>query len=225
MFLYSSSKDSLWGHSMRPKVTLKAIEKTVSFLNTYFDPIRPKQLTLILNRYQDKEELVPKLREKAIQVFGRSGTAESLNWIFAPTDYQKVVDFILSCDISPKLPSDPIWLSFECRLVWKKSVLPNFEASDGVFGDFWDCNEMTATPIFKINLRFGGRLMFPMGLLIPVSSHDSGSYDFLGKFSADAPMKMNPKHFLVFTIGGKRATKAWRKPDSDIVANLQEVIV
>ena len=225
MFVYSSTKDSLWGHSQRPKITLKAIEKTVAFLKKYFEPIEPKQLTLNLNRHQDKDGYVPKLKDKADQIFGKPRLAESLDWILASNDYERVANFVLSCGINPKLPSDPIWLSFECKLIWKKSALPNFEVPDNEFGILGDNNEMLATPIFKVNLRFGGRLMFPMGLLIPILTHDPSSFDFLGKFSADAPMKMNPKHFLVQKTVGKKLTKVWRKPDADDVAKLVKVIV
>jgi hypothetical protein len=225
MFAYNSSKDSLFGHSMRPKVTLKAIQKTAAFFETYFEPIKPEQLTLNLNRHQDKDGYVPKLKEKADQVFGKPRVAESLDWIFTSNDYQRVVDFILSCGIEPKLPSDPIWLSFQCKLVWKKTALPSYENSGEVFSGFESSNGKIASPIFKANLRFGGRFMFVLGLLIPISASESSSYEFLKKFSADAPMKMNPKHFRVFTTGGKKLTKSWRKPDADIAAKLADAII
>src|SRR6476659_2248699 len=95
MFSYRPPKDSCWGCAMRPKVAIRAIEKTNSFLNTYFEPIRPEQLTLNLNPYLEKDNDGPKLKARADQVFGRPGRPESLDWVLGPDDYQRVIDFIL----------------------------------------------------------------------------------------------------------------------------------
>jgi hypothetical protein len=94
MFAYRPPKGSCWGHAPHPKNTLKAIQKAHTFFDTYFEPIQAEKLTLNLNPYLDKDNLVPKIREQAVQVFGRPGKAESLDWVFGPTDYQRVVSFI-----------------------------------------------------------------------------------------------------------------------------------
>jgi hypothetical protein len=213
MFSYRPPKGSFWGHAMHPKHTLKAIRKTHTFLDTYFEPIKPEQLTLNLNPYLDKDNDVPKLKERADQVFGRPGRAESLDWVFPGEDYQRVVNFILECRLTPKLPADPIWLSFRCSLTWKSSVLPNVEASQ----------EKVASAIFNVNLRSGGRFMFPLGIYIPISPTESTLYELLGKFSADAPFKMSAKHFQA-RIPDKRGRVVWRRPDGEIAARLNDVI-
>jgi hypothetical protein len=67
------------------------------------------------------------------------------------------------------------------------------------------------------------RVSFPMGLLFPLSVTDPASYEFLGRFNADAPFKMIPKHFKV-VMNGKRGP-ILKKADEATVARLQEFIV
>src|SRR5690349_2827430 len=127
MFSFRPPKGSCWGCAMHPKVAVKDIEKTHAFVSTYFEPIRPEGLTLNLNPYLDKDNDVPKLKVRADQVFGRPSRPESLDWVLVPEDYPRVMDFIMESHLKPKLPADPIWLSFRCSLTWKDSILPNAE--------------------------------------------------------------------------------------------------
>jgi len=63
-----------------------------------------------------------------------------------------------------------------------------------------------------------------MGLLFPISVTEPASYEFLRRFSAEAPFKMSHKNFQV-GITSKNGKLLWRKPDANIAARLQEVIV
>ena len=101
---------------------------------------------------------------------------------------------------------------------WKDSALPNVA---------WP--EEFLTPEFQkqrqiMFLFLGERVGFPLGLLIPISPQEQSSYEFIGRFSANAPFKMSPKHFSVVIRTGKKGTLSDRKPDGDIVARLEEVI-
>lgn len=220
MFSYRPPKDSCWGHAIHPKNGFKAIEKADKFFNTYFEPLKPEKLTLNLNPYLDKNNDVPKLKKRADELFGRPGAPESLDWVFPSEDYRRVMDFILASQITPKLPADPIWLSFDCSLTWKAAALPHIESSEGFLGF---PNATAASPIFSVNLRVGGRFMFPMGIAIPISPVESASYDFLRRFSSDAPFKMSPKHFQAL-LPNKRGTRIWKRPDGEIGDRLKEVI-
>jgi hypothetical protein len=109
---------------------------------------------------------------------------------------------------------DPEWdttRQFTLTLNWKASILPNVESPEN----------LRQQVLFMVT---GDRVMFPGGLWIPISPADSASYEFLGRFSADAPFKMSPKHFKVGMLG-KAGQMSLRKPDSDIAARLQQVIV
>lgn len=191
------------------------------FLETYFEPVEAEKLTLNLNPYLDKENYVPKIREKAVEVFGRPGRAESMDWVLAPGDYRRAINFILENHLSPKLPSDPIWLSFTCALKWKNSALPNIDWPEEFLKQG---NEKWQRSLFIVNLRIGGRFMFPMGIRIPISANEPASYEFLERFSAETPFKMSPKHFQVVIPIGKKGTLVSRKPDEDVLGKLQEVI-
>jgi len=103
-------------------------------------------------------------------------------------------------------------------LSWKTSALPK---SDWPEEFLKPENEKWQRVLFILT---GDRVMFPGGLLIPISPMESASYVFLSRFSTDAPFKMSPKHFQVGILG-KTGKLAWRKPDADIAARLQEVLV
>ena len=109
---------------------------------------------------------------------------------------------------------DPEWdirRQFTLTLNWKASALPNVDSPE----------DLHQKVLFIVT---GNRVMFPGGLWIPISSSDSASYEFLARFSADAPFKMSPKHFQV-GLRGKTGHISFRKPDSDIAARLQQVVV
>lgn len=71
-------------------------------------------------------------------------------------------------------------------------------------------------------LLTGDRIMF-MHMVFPVSSEQPSSYEFLGRFAAEAPFKMSPKHFQVGILC-KNGKLAWRKPAGVVAARLQEFI-
>ncbi len=100
---------------------------------------------------------------------------------------------------------------FSLSLGWRASVLPNLESPE----------YLEQKVLFIVT---GDRVMFVGGLWIPISTTESASYEFLGRFSADAPFKMSPKHFKVGTLG-KSGKMAWRKPDPDTAARLHQAIV
>ena len=216
MFSYRPPKGSCWGAAIRPRSAVKAIEKMHTFLSTYFEPIRPEGLTLNLNPYLDKDKDVPKLKARADQIFGRTGRPESLDWVLGPDDFGRVMEFILESRLNPKPPADPVWLSFTCSLTWKDSVLPNAEDTETEEGK-------VAAPLFNVNLSAGGRIMFPMGIYIPVPPAQPSSYEFLGKFSADAPFKMTAKNFQT-RIPNSRGAMVWKKPEGEIAMRLNEAI-
>jgi hypothetical protein len=94
---------------------------------------------------------------------------------------------------------------------WKDSILPNTD---------WP-EPFSRQIVIFVN---GDRLMFPLGLVFPISPGEPASYEFLRGFCAEAPFKMSSKHFLVGVIG-KTGKLAWRKPDADAAARLQQTIV
>ena len=107
----------------------------------------------------------------------------------------------------------------EFRIRWKDSMLPNIAWPE----EFLAPDQQKQQEIFFLFL--GERVAFPLGLSIPISPQEPSSYEFMGRFSASAPFKMSPKHFSVAVRTGKKGTLASRKPDADIVARLQAVIV
>ena len=221
MFSYRPPKGSYWGHAMLPKNTLKALKKMHHFFETYFEPVEPEGLTLNLNPFGDTANYVPAVREKVVQIFGRPGHPDSMDWVLAPGDYQRAMNLIVSCPPSPKPPSDPIWLSFKCHLAWKNSALPNVEWPE----EFLEPeNKKWRGPFLILTMRSGGRFMFPLGIQIPISIKEKSSYEFLGRFAADAPFKMNPKHFQVLVPVGKKGALAFRKPGPEIAAQLRQAL-
>lgn len=104
------------------------------------------------------------------------------------------------------------------NLNWKVSALPNIEWPEEFSKPE---NERWQRTLFMLT---GNRVMFASGLLIPISPTQPDSYEFLRRFSVDAPFKMSPKHFQVGMVG-KNGKLVWRKPDPDIAARLQDSIV
>jgi hypothetical protein len=111
---------------------------------------------------------------------------------------------------------------FASDLAWKNSVLPNVEWAEAFLQPV---NEQMMRTSFLVSLgNDGGHISFMTGILFPISPEDPASYEFLGRFSGDAPFKMNPKHFQVAIPIGKKRNFAWRKPDQVVAARLNEVI-
>jgi len=103
-------------------------------------------------------------------------------------------------------------------LAWKSSVLPKVEWPEAFQGPE---NQKVRQFLFGVK---GDRVMFPMGIVFPLSTIEPASFEFLGRFSTDAPFKMSAKHFQVGIVG-KAGSFAWRKPDAEIAAKLEEAIV
>lgn len=103
-------------------------------------------------------------------------------------------------------------------LRWKHSELPNVAWPEEYLrpeNKKWQEVEFGYT---------GERVMFPLGLIIPVSPLDLSSYQFIRKFGGCAPFKMSPKHFSVVVRVGKKDTLADRKPDSKVVSLLDRAL-
>jgi hypothetical protein len=105
-------------------------------------------------------------------------------------------------------------------LAWKSSVLPKVDWAEAFLGPE---NHIVRQFLFMFGVM-GNRVAFPMGIVFPLSTTDPGSFEFLGRFSASAPFKMSAKHFMVGVVG-KNGKFAWRKPDGEMVAKLEEFIV
>jgi len=103
-------------------------------------------------------------------------------------------------------------------LAWKSSVLPKLEWPEAFQGP-----EQQKVRQFLFGV-IGDRVMFPMGIVFPLSTVEPASFEFLRRFSADAPFKMSAKHFQIGTVG-KTGSFAWRKPDAAIAAKLEEFII
>jgi hypothetical protein len=103
-------------------------------------------------------------------------------------------------------------------MTWKTSVLPNTDWPEEFLkpeGQGWQQLLFIVT---------GDRLSFPLGMVFPISPQEPASYEFLRRFSQAAPFKMSPKHFQVGVLG-KTSLLAWRRPNRDVAARLQEVLV
>ncbi|HLX68263.1 MAG TPA: hypothetical protein VKV04_01430 [Verrucomicrobiae bacterium] len=103
-------------------------------------------------------------------------------------------------------------------LAWKSSVLPKVEWAEAFLGPE---NEIVRRFLF---MERSGRVSFVMGIVFPLSTSDPASFEFLGRFSASAPFKMSAKHFMVGIVAGN-GKFAWRKPDDEMIAKLEECIV
>jgi hypothetical protein len=102
-------------------------------------------------------------------------------------------------------------------LAWKDSVLPRVEWADVFLGPD---NQKLRQFLFMV---MGNRVAFPMGIVLPLSTREPASFEFLRRFSADAPFKMSAKHFMVGVVA-KNGKFAWRKPDADVLAKLEEYV-
>ena len=102
-------------------------------------------------------------------------------------------------------------------LAWKDSVLPKVEWADAFLGP--DKQKLRQF-LFMV---MGNRVMFPIGIVFPLSTVEPASFDFLKRFGTDAPFEMSAKHFMV-GITAKNGKFAWRKPDATILAKLVEQI-
>ena len=103
-------------------------------------------------------------------------------------------------------------------LAWKSSVLPKVEWPEAFQGPE---NQKVRQFLFGV---MGDRVMFPMGIVFPLSTVEPASFEFLGRFSSEAPFKMGVKHFQVGIVSNN-GKFAWRKPDSEIAAKLEKCIV
>jgi hypothetical protein len=102
-------------------------------------------------------------------------------------------------------------------LAWKDSVLPKVEWPAAFEGPE---NQKVRQFLLMV---MGNRVMFPMGIVFPLSTTEPASFEFLRRFSAEAPFQMRAKHFMV-GITGKNGKFAWRKPDADTAAKLEEFV-
>lgn len=104
-------------------------------------------------------------------------------------------------------------------LRWRTAILPNVAWPEEYLrpeGQKWQ----------EILFMFtGDRVMFPMGILFPISPSESSSYEFISRLSASAPFKMSPKYFSVIIRTGKEGTLVSRKPDADIFGRLSDAIL
>lgn len=219
MFWYCPPKGNAYGQALRPANLPKAWQKTQFFLENYFESAEPKEIKirLFFNPYCDTENHTQECKKKVTQIFGSQNEPELEQWDLTSDKYQQAVDFILGGLPWPKQPSDPIWLSLTFWLEWKVSALPNVDWPDEYLK-----SEKLQRSLFTVYLRNHG---FVVTLLtIPLSSKEPASYEFLRKFSDDAPFKMNPKHFRIIEPVGKNNKLAQRKPDAETFARLQRVL-
>ena len=102
-------------------------------------------------------------------------------------------------------------------MAWKPLLLPKIDWPEAFLGPE---KQKVRQFLFIVT---GDRVMFPMGIVFPLSTIEPASFEFLGRFSADAPFKMSAKYFQVGIVH-KNGSFAWRKPDAEIAAKLEEVI-
>lgn len=99
-------------------------------------------------------------------------------------------------------------------VAWKSAVLPRVDWPEACQGE--------KARQFLVLAR-EGRVMFPMGIVFPLSTIDAESFEFIGRFSKDAPFKMSAKHFMVGVIA-KNGAVALRKVEGEMAAKLAAVI-
>jgi hypothetical protein len=104
------------------------------------------------------------------------------------------------------------------KVNWKSTVLPNAS---------WP--EHFLKPESKhlrliMFILIGDRISFPLGIVFPIPLNGPASYDFLKRFSLDAPFKMSAQHFNVVVPISKKNKYAARKPDAETAARLNEAI-
>jgi hypothetical protein len=214
MFYYEPPKSDCFGHAMRPANLHKAWSKMQDFLNSYFEPAKPEniQLQVFLAAASDMKSRVEKL-------FGPPTEPKRLEWNLKQDDYLQAVGYILEGYPWPQPPANPVSLSFTLLLKWKSSVLPKMDWPGEYAREVFEIGWHVRMVAFLRNRSF-----VTTSLQIPLSSKESASYDFLKSFSADAPFKMNPKHFRVIESTGKSGKLAQGKPDAIVTARLHEAI-
>ena len=98
---------------------------------------------------------------------------------------------------------------------WRTSVLPNVE---------W-LEEFLKPENQKVSfILTGDRVMMMGGILFPISSSESASYEFLKRFVSDAPFRMNPKNFRVRILGTSGGW-TWKKPEGATAERLRAAFV
>jgi hypothetical protein len=102
---------------------------------------------------------------------------------------------------------------------WKSNALPKIEWPEEYLKPGYEHWKR----IFVMGM--GYRVMFMMGLPIPISPTEPASYEFLGRFSADAPFKMIPEHFSVVAPSGKKGKCVCGKPSGDIATRLNDALL
>ena len=111
---------------------------------------------------------------------------------------------------------DPEWevtRQMTVDLSWRAPILPNIEWPEEL------SRPETQKTFFILT---GDRVIFMGGLLIPISSSASSSYEFLRRFVSDAPFRMSPKNFRV-SVPAKRGKWKWTKPEGEIAERLLAV--
>lgn len=98
-------------------------------------------------------------------------------------------------------------------LSWRTSILPSIE---------WPEELLQPENQKTFFLLTGDRVIFPAGLLIPISSSAPSSYEFLKRFVSDAPFRMSPTNFRA-SVPAKRGKWKWSKPEGKIAEQLLAV--
>jgi hypothetical protein len=214
MFYYEPPKSNCFGHALRPSNLHKAWSKTQHFLNSCFEPAKPENI-----RLQVFPAAAPDIKCRVEKFFGPSTEPKRLEWNLKQDDYLQAVGFILEGYPWPQPPANPVSLSFTLLLKWKSSVLPKTDWPGEYAREVFETGWHVRMVAFLRNRSF-----VTTSLQIPLSSKESASYHFLRSFSADAPFKMNPKHFRVFESTGKSGKLAKGKPDAIVAGRLHESI-
>jgi hypothetical protein len=102
---------------------------------------------------------------------------------------------------------------FSFDLHWKDGVLPN---ADWPAEYLEPENARFRASLCMVGVGGGSRISFPLGLIIPISPEEESSYEFLGRFAADAPIRMSPKHFSVGVPRGTKGHLQWRKVQGNL---------
>jgi hypothetical protein len=102
-------------------------------------------------------------------------------------------------------------------LAWKDSVLPKVDWAEAFLGAD---KQLLRQFLFMVR---GNRVAFPMGIVFPLSITEPASFEFLKRFSGEAPFKMSTKHFMVGITAGN-GKFAWRKPEADVAEKLTEFV-
>jgi hypothetical protein len=100
-------------------------------------------------------------------------------------------------------------------VAWKDSILPKMEWAEAFQG-----SENRKGFLVSVS---GNRVMFPMGIVFPLSTTEPTSFEFLRRFSTSVPFRMSAKHFLIGFVA-KNGGFSWRKPEAEMAGNLQEAV-